>query len=207
MSEHLYTYINPPNEKDLKRICHLLENDGLIALPMDTNWAFCWDPTSKKAIQKLGKIKPNNQEHNPFSIICGDLSMAATMVQIGNSEYRLLKRILPGPFTAILKSQPSLPKRLHDKRQTVGIRIPNEQITRDLIQYWDKPLAATSIPLDADNQIIQMGYQVFELFGHGIDMVVDIGEELPGGETTVVDLTTEEIEILRIGVGDIALLD
>ena len=202
MSEHLYTYINPPNERHLQAICQLLKNDGLIAIPTDTNWAFCCAATSRKAQQRIALIKPNRPVSQPFSLLCTDISMASTITKIGHKSYRLLKQVWPGPYTIILKSGPQFPKRLKNKRETVGIRIPNEVITLEIIRAYGEPLIATSIPALDNGTTLNMGYEVFEQYGHCLDLVVDIGEELPGTETTIFDFTRDDIELLRTGAGD-----
>ena len=203
MSEHLYTFINPPNEKHLAKIAYALQSNGVIALPMGTNWVFCCDPNSRKALDQIRLLKPKHPEDRPFSIICSDISMVSTMGQVNNRNYNMLRKIFPGPYTAILPSHPNLPKRLDDKRRTVGIRIPNEQITLDIIRHYNNPLVATSIPDESEGVPMQMGYQVFDKYGHGLEMVVDLGQELPGTETTIFDFTGEEVVLVRAGAGDI----
>ena len=207
MSEHLYTYIDPPNERHLERICKLLKNDGIIAIPTDTNWAFCCDPTSRKAQQRIQLLKPTRPESQPFSLICSDVSMASSLTKIGNASYRLLRQIWPGPYTIVLSSSRQLPKRLKNKRETVGVRIPNEPIALEIIRYYGQPLAATSIPKNKDGETLRMGYEVFEEYGHGIDLVVDLGEELPGTETTIFDFSKGEITLLRTGAGNPNVLE
>ncbi len=203
MNEHLYTFINPCNPKHLARIQHILGNHGVISLPMGTNWAFCCDYTSKKGIEKLRRLNPNHPNDRPFSLICSDISMISSVGSVGNQNYRTLHKIFPGPFTTILQSHRQLTKRLREKRQTVGVRIPDETITLEIIKHYGQPLVATSIPLSTNGQVSTMGYQIFEEYGHIIDMVVDVGEELPGTETTVLDLSGDGIVVIREGAGSL----
>ena len=202
MSEHLYTYINPPNERHLKKICSILKNDGLIAIPTDTNWAFCCAATSKKAQQRISLLKPSRPLSQPFSLLCADIAMASTICKIGHQSYRLLRQIWPGPYTIILQSSASLPKRLKNKRENVGIRIPEEAITLAIVQHYGEPLMVTSLPSSGNAPPLTMGYEVQEKYGHGLDLVVDLGEELPGTETTIFDFTGNDIELIRHGSGD-----
>lgn len=201
MSEHLYTFINPPNERHLKKISEVLDNHGVIALPMATNWAFCCKANSKKAIARIRQLKPNHPEKRPFSLICADLNMVSQYAKLGGQSYRILRKILPGAYTIILQSSSNLTKQLNDKRRNVGIRIPDEEITQNIIAHFGEPILATSVPLDSDGQVLQMGYQVFEQHGHGLDLVVDLGEELPGAETTIFDMSGSEILLIREGIG------
>jgi tRNA threonylcarbamoyl adenosine modification protein (Sua5/YciO/YrdC/YwlC family) len=202
VSEHLYTHVDPPNERHLERISRLLQNDGVIAIPTETSWAFCCDARSRKAQQRIQLLKPTRPESQPFSLICDSISMAASITKIGNKSYRSLKQILPGPFTVILQSSSQLPKRLKDKRANVGIRIPDEKITVEIIRYYGHPLTATSVPGNKDEQVLRMGYEVHDEYGHGIDLVIDIGEELPGTVTTILDFTKGGIDLIRLGAGD-----
>ena len=173
-----------------------------MALPSGTNWAFCCDPTSKKAQDRIRLLKPTRPDHQPFSLMCADIAMASTLTKIGHQSYRLLRQAFPGPYTIILKSGPSFPKRLKNKRQTVGVRIPEEPLALGLITHYGKPLLCTSVPANKDGVVPKMGYEVFDTYGHNIDMVVDLGEELPGTETTIFDFTNEQIELLRVGAGN-----
>jgi len=203
MSEHLYTYVNPPSERHLEKICSVLDNHGVIALPMATNWAFCCKANSKKGVAKIRMLKPNHPEKRPFSLICSDLNMVSQYAQLGGQSYRILRKILPGAYTIILKSSSNLTKQLNDKRRAVGIRIPDEEITQKIIERFGEPILATSVPLDEEGQVLQMGYQVFEKHGHGLELVVDLGDELPGTETTIFDMSEGEIVLIREGVGPI----
>ena len=206
VGEHLYTYIDPPNEKHLKRIAYLLSSGCILALPMGSSWAFCCDASSRKGVLGMYALKPDHPKNRPFSLICSDISMASNMANIGPQSYRLLKKAWPGGYTFILKSSRQLPKRLKDRRENVGIRIPNEEITLEIIRYSGKPLAATTVPRGRNGELLQMGYQVFDEFGHALALVVDIGNELSGKETTIIDLSSGAVELVREGIGDLGIL-
>lgn len=202
MAEHLYTFINPTAERHLSKVCRILEADGVIAYPMDVNWAFGCDAGSPKALERIRRLKPTHPKEQPFSLICSDISMAASVGNIDNHQYRVLKKCWPGPYTVILKRHRSLPRQIKDKRPVVGVRIPESPLMRDLVKMWGKPLATTSVPLLSDGTMAKMGYQVFDEFGHGIDLLLDLGEELPGLDSTVIDFTEEQPILVREGVGD-----
>ena len=170
MNKHLYTYIDPPNERHLQQISQVLQSDGVIALPMDTNWAFCCDINSRKALGRMRLLKPSHPNDRPFSLICSDISMASNYGKIGHRSYRILRQILPGKFTVILQGGPQFPKRIRNKQDSVGIRIPDESITLELIRHYGGPLLATSVPR-IDGKPLLMGYEVYEQHGHGLDML------------------------------------
>ena len=203
MGEHLYTYIDPPNERHLLRICEVLSQGKVIALPMQTSWAFCCDATSRRGLMSMYALKPEHPKNRPFSLVCSDISMASSMANIGGQNYQILKRLLPGAYTILLKSSRLLPKRLKDKREKVGIRIPKENITQEILKAFGKPLAATSVPTPPSEEAMQMGYQIHDHFGHALAMVIDIGLELPASESTILDCTGEEIVLIRLGAGEV----
>ncbi len=205
MAEHLFTYINPTSERDLRRACQILEHDGVLAYPMDVNWAFGCDASSVKALDRIRRLKPTHPKERPFSLICSDISMAASVGNIDNHHYRVLKKCWPGPYTVILKRHRNLARQIKDKRAVVGIRIPESPLLRDLVAMLGRPLATASAPPLPSGSPVHMGYELMDEFGHGIDMLLDLGEELPGLESTVVDYSEDEPLVVRVGVGDPSL--
>lgn len=206
MSDHLYTHIDPPNPRHLARVASILEEGGVVALPAGTNWMFCCDAASKKGVARIRRLRPMHPKEKPFSLICSSISMASKMARIGNSSFRILSRICPGHFTILFRSSKHVPKLLDNKRATVGIRIPNEPLTLAVVEHYGKPLIAASVPADAEGRLITMGFMVQESYGHGLDLVLDLGEELIGKETTILDFTSGEVEVVREGAGDLSLL-
>ncbi len=213
-AEHLYTWADPPSERDLDRICALLEDGGVIAYPTDLNWAFGCDAANVKALDRIRLLKPSHPKEQPFSLMCDSISMAASVGNIEHAAYRVLRKALPGPYTVILERNRNLPRQIKDKRMVVGIRIPKSPLLLAILRRHGKPLATTSVPnvtaftrIEGEPELPRFGYQVMENFGHGIDMVVDLGEESPALETTVVDFSTGIPEIVRVGAGDPALFE
>ena len=206
MGQHLYTHIDPPNPRHLEQVKEILESGGVVALPAGTNWMFCCDAASKKGIARIRQLKPMHPKEKPFSLICSDISMASKMARINNDAFRSLSRICPGHFTILLRSSKQAPKILDNKRATVGIRIPDEDLTLALVAHYGKPLIATSVPEDEDGRLVKMGFSIQESYGHGLDMVLDLGEELSGQETTILDFTSGEAELVRQGAGEVDLL-
>ena len=200
MGEHLYTYIDPPNERHLDQITAVLKRGGIIALSTGTSWAFCVDPSSKKALEKVIRLRPNHPEGLPFSLVCRDISMASQVGTIGGQAYRFLHRVFPGPYTVLLFSQKKLPKLLGSKRTTVGVRIPDAPLCQAIIERFGGPLLVSSVP-PGPNGVLTMGWELFESYGHALDYVIDLGEEVPGLKATVVDLTMGEPVVVREGVG------
>jgi tRNA threonylcarbamoyl adenosine modification protein (Sua5/YciO/YrdC/YwlC family) len=203
MSEHLYTYIDPPNEKDLARIVDVLRHDGVIAISAGTNWVFAADAESKRGQDRLVRLKPDRPDDQPFAILCTDISMVTSIARVDGAQYKLLKRIWPGPFTVLLKTGPELPRRLSSKRKVVGVRVPDDPLAAAIVDRLGGPLQISTVPHDDDGEPRTLGYQIDEVFGHAIDLVVDLGEPLPGTQTTVLDLTEGTVEVVRHGAGQL----
>lgn len=206
MSDHLYTFADPPNERHLQRIVDVLQHDGVIAIGTGTNWAFVASATSKKAEKRIRLLKPNHPKDRPFALLCSDIAMATSMTHIDGRGYRVLKRIWPGPYTVLLKSSHNLPRLLKTKRAVVGVRIPDDVLLRAVVESFGGPLMASTVPHGADGRPLLMGYEVQEVHGHGLDMVVDLGAPLSGDETTVLSLMEGEVEVVREGAGDLSRL-
>ena len=206
MAEHLYTYDDPPNQRHLDQICSVLDKNGVLVMPAGTSWMFCCDATSKKAVQRMMALKPGRDERQPLSLVCSSISMATEMANIDGTAFKTLNRIVPGHFTVLLKSSRMLPKILKNKREIVGLRVPDEPLALAVVEQYGRPLVATSVPEDSAGQVLTMGYQIAEAHGHGLDLVVDLGEEINGQPTTILDLTQNEIEVIREGAGDLSLL-
>ncbi len=203
MGEHLYTYVDPPNERHLQRIVDVLHHDGVVALPMGTNWAFAASPTSKKAEKRIRQLKPNHDKDRPFSLLCDDIAMASAMTWIDGSAYRVLKRLWPGPYTVLLKANHELPRLLRTKRKTVGVRIPADPLALAVVKAFEGPLMVSTVPKNEAGAVLTMGFEVQEAFGHGLDLVVDLGEPLTGQDSTVLAWDEGDMEIVRVGAGPV----
>jgi tRNA threonylcarbamoyl adenosine modification protein (Sua5/YciO/YrdC/YwlC family) len=205
---HIYTFQNPLVEKDIDAACAVLEAGGVIAYPTDLNWAFGCDSASGKAMDKIRMLKPTHPKEQPFSLICDSISMASEYGNIEPATYRVLRRVLPGPYTILLERNRALPRQIKDKRKIVGIRIPNSPLIAGIVKQLGRPMATTSVPFvtafsaDGAAEAPRFGYQIVEAFGHALDLILDLSEELPGTETTIVDFTEGPPRVVRVGAGD-----
>ena len=203
--------MNPLVEKDIDAACAVLEAGGIIAYPTDVNWAFGCDSANVKAIDKIRHLKPTHPKEQPFSLICDSISMASEYGNIEHSAYRVLRKALPGPYTILLERNRSLPRQIKDKRKVVGIRIPNHELVLAIVKQFGRPIATTSVPFvtafssDGELEAPRFGYQIVEAFGHALDMIMDLGGEVLGVETTIVDLTEGNSSVIRVGAGDPSL--
>ena len=188
-------------ERHLDKICQVLDHDGVVAYPTDVNWALGCDARSTKAVEKMRRIKRIHPKSQPFSLICSGMSMAGKVANIDNRAYKVLKKLLPGAYTIILKSNRSLARQIKDKRLNVGIRIPQCVLLEAITTRLDRPLATTSMLADGDQEL-RCGYEIHEKYGHTLDLVIDLGAEISPAETTIIDFTTDIPIVVRKGVGN-----
>jgi len=191
-----------PDVRQIRKIVDVLRDGGIIIYPTDTVYGLGCDITNNKAVEKIARWKGVKIEKNNFSFICSDFSHLADFTKpISNSLFKILKKNLPGPFTFILEANNNVPKYFKGKKKTVGIRIPDNNIIRKIVEELGNPILSTSI---RDEDVI-LEYTtdpelIFEKFGDIADVVVDggYGELVP---STIVDCSSDEINIVRQGKG------
>jgi tRNA threonylcarbamoyl adenosine modification protein (Sua5/YciO/YrdC/YwlC family) len=199
-------YPENPNPKAIDQIVQVLRRGGLIIYPTDTVYGLGCDITNHKAIEAIARIRHIKPEKANFSFICHDLSNLADYTKsIDNTVFRVLKKALPGPFTFILNASGKVPKLLSSNKKTVGIRIPDNNIAREIVKQLGNPILSTSIrdeddilEYSTDPELIHEKYQDL------VDVVIDGGY---GGNvaSTVVDVTSGEFEVIREGKGDLEM--
>ena len=203
MSQLIKLYNENPNSKQIDKVVEVLKMGGLIIYPTDTVYGLGCDITNTAALEKVAQIKGIKLHKANFSFICFDLSNLSDYVkQIDTPTYKILKRALPGPFTFVLRGNNKLPKAFK-KKKTVGIRIPDNNIVREIVRQLGNPIVSTSI-YDEDD-IIEYTTDpelIYEKWKNKVDLVIDggYGDNKP---STIVDLTGDEIEIIREGKGSI----
>lgn len=196
---HLTIYPTSIDEKAIARAVETLRDGGIVIYPTDTVYALGCDALNNRAIERLCAFKGINPAKQHLSVVCSDISQASEYARIDNKAFQTLKRNLPGPYTFILPASTKLPKAFKGRR-TVGIRVPDNTISRRLAEALDRPLLSASVKIDPDRpeeatnpESLQMNY------GQIADLIVDGGE---GGTrlSAVVDLTdSSNPEIIREG--------
>lgn len=205
MAQFIKIYNENPNTKEIAKVVKVLKAGGLVIYPTDTVYGLGCDITNTKALEKIVKIKGIKLEKANFSFICNDLSHLSDYVkQIDSTTFKILKRALPGPYTFILPGSNNLPK-VFKKKKTVGIRIPDNNIIRTLVQELGNPIISTSIRDDDD--ILEYTTDpelIFEKWQSLVDLVIDggFGDNEP---STVIDLT-DEPTVIREGKGSLDIL-
>ncbi len=204
----MYLEINSdnPHNRTIKQAVEILRKGGVIIYPTDTVYGMGCDIHNHKAVEKLCRIKGVKAEKTTFSFIFHDMKHIAEYSIVYTNIYKMLKRALPGPYTFILKASSLVPKILKAKKKTIGIRIPDNNIVRELVRELGNPIITTSIPMKDDMvEYATDPDMIYEEFGKSVDLVIDGGI---GGiqESTVVNCTEEPFEIIREGAGDVDLL-
>lgn len=198
--------INPYNidKRLLKQVVEVLRDGGIIIYPTDSVYAMGCDLKNKRALEKLAKLKGVKLNKANFSIICHDLSNISEYTKnFDRSTFKLLKSNLPGPFTFILNATNEIPKLFNSNKKTIGIRVPDHDLIREIVKELGNPIVTTSI--HDEDEIMEYTtdpYQIYEKYDGKVDMVID------GGfgnlyASTVVDCTEGEPVILRKGIGDL----
>lgn len=194
-----------PQPRLIQRTVDVIRDGGLIVYPTDTSYAFGCRLDSKDALDRIRRIRQLGEHHN-FTIICRDLSQAATFAKIGNESFRLIKSLTPGPYTFILKATRETPKRLqHPKRKTIGIRLPDHAITQALVVELGEPLFSSTLILPGDEDALSDPYDIRERLDNEVDLIVD-ADIVPAESSTVIGLTEDTPELIRQGKGEVQFL-
>lgn len=206
MAEFIKIYEENPNPKEIKRVVDVLGKGGLVIYPTDTVYGLGCDITKTKALEKIARIKGVKLDKANWSFICADLSNLSDYVrQIDTSTFKILKRSLPGPYTFVLPGNSNLPK-VFKKKKTVGIRVPDNNIAKALVEELGNPIVSTSIR--DEDELLEYTTDpslIHEKWENLVDIVIDGGY---GGNiaSTVIDLSHGEPAVLREGKGNLDIL-
>ncbi len=189
-----------PNPRNIKMVIECLLDGGVIIYPTDTIYGLGCDIFQRKAIERIARIKNVDPEKAQLSFICYDLSdLSKYTKSISTPLYRLLKTHLPGPYTFILPASKEVPKILHSKKSTIGLRVPDNNIARTIVHELSHPLLSASLPGEMVEEYTDPEL-MYDNFHKLVDIVIDggIGGMLP---STVVDCTKDSYEVIREGAG------
>lgn len=203
-AEFIKLYPENPERDKIEHVVEVLRDGGVIIYPTDTIYGIGCDLFNKKAVDRVCRIKGIKPKNFNLSFICYDLSDISNYVKrIDTPTFKVLKKALPGPFTFILESNSNVPKILNANKKTVGIRIPDNNIPRMIVQTLGNPIISTSIRDEDDVLEYTTDPElIYEKFKNQADIVIDggFGGNIP---STVVDCTQDQFVVLREGLGDI----
>ncbi len=197
----LHVHPDNPQPRQIKTIVDCLQSGGIIIYPTDTIYGLGCDIFQHKAIERICRIKNVDPLKAQLSFICNDLSDLSTYTKsISTPLYRLLKQYLPGPYTFILPASREVPKILKSKKDTIGLRVPDNEIARTIIRELGRPILSASLPGDMVEEYTDPEY-MHDNFKKLVDLVVDggIGGMVP---STIVDCTEDEPVVVREGLGE-----
>lgn len=197
------------NSNTVSQIVKCLKDGGIIIYPTDTVYALGGDITSGKAIERICRLKNIKPDKANFSFVCSDLSHLSEFTKpIPNHVFRIMKKALPGPYTFILEANANVPKLLKQNKKTVGIRVPDNAICREIVNALGNPIISTSLH-DTSDDILEYFSDpevIHQQYESAVDIVVDggFGNIYP---STVIDCSVEEITVIREGLGNLDILN
>ena len=205
MSQFFQIHPDNPQVRLIKQAADIMRKGGLVVIPTDSAYALACHLDDKKAVDRIKQLRQLDDKHN-FTLMCRDLTDISTYAKVDNTAYRLLKNHTPGPFTFILNATTEVPRRLmHPKRRTIGIRVPDNQVVSALLAELGEPIMSTSLILPGDDVPLSDPYDMRETLQHSVDLVID-GGYCGLENTTVVDMTGDEYQVTRQGLGKMEVL-
>jgi tRNA threonylcarbamoyl adenosine modification protein (Sua5/YciO/YrdC/YwlC family) len=194
-----------PQTRLLAQVAAHLRAGAVIAYPTDSCYALGCHLDDREATERLRRIRQFDKHHQ-FTLVCRDLSQIATYARVDNTQFRLLKRLTPGPFTFVLEATKELPRRVaHEKRKTIGIRVPDHVIAQSLLATLGEPLISCTLQFPGAQEPVSDPQEFRERLSQCLDVVLD-GGHCGAEPTTVLDLSEDPPRLLRQGKGDITSL-
>jgi tRNA threonylcarbamoyl adenosine modification protein (Sua5/YciO/YrdC/YwlC family) len=197
--------INPKNPQSrlIRKVVEILKGGGVIGYPTDTIYGVGCDLFNQEAIRKIHRLKKIDGK-KPLSFICSDLKDISRYAFVSNYAYKMMKRLLPGPYTFILKATKLVPKIAMTKQQTVGIRIPDNKICLAIVHELGNPIISTSVNKPDEGGLYNDPSEIEERFGRQLDLVID-GGVIVAEHSSIIKLTDETPKVIRKGKGDVSL--
>ena len=200
MSQYFVIHTSHPQQRLLRRAADIVQSGGLVVYPTDTTYALGCHLGDKAALDRIRRVRRLDKQHH-FTLTCRDLSEVSTYARVDNANYRVLRRLTPGPFTFLLPASPEVPRRLvHPRRRTIGLRVPGNAIARGLLEALGQPMMTTTMRLPGHEAALTNADEIREQLQNTVDLIVD-GGHCGGVPTTVVDLTNEQPLVTRQGLG------
>ena len=195
-----------PQARLVRQAIAALRDGSVVAYPTDSCYALGCLMGDKEAMERIRRIRKTDKHHN-FTLVCRDLSEIARYARVDNSQYRTLKAFTPGPYTFVLEATREVPKRLQNpRRRTIGIRVPDNAIVRELLAELGEPIMSSTLLLPGDEQPVTDAQEIKQRLDHEVDVVIDGG---PGGlePSSVIDLSGAGPVIVRRGKGDVTAFE
>ena len=200
MADYLELHPLNPQPRLIRRAAEVVRAGGLIAYPTDSCYALGWHLGDTHALERVRRIRQADRHHH-FTLVCASLAQIGRFARLETWQFRMLRTCLPGPYTFLLRATRATPRRLqHERRRTIGVRIPDHPVPRLLLAELGEPLMSSTLLLAADELPLTAGREIEARLGHEIDAVLD-GGDCGIEPTTVVDLSVTPAAIVRTGKG------
>ncbi len=201
VSQFFQIHPQTPQARLIKQAVDIIRAGGVVVYPTDSSYAVGCRIGEKSAIERVRRLRQLDDRHN-FTLLCSDLSQLGLFAKVDTAAFRLLKAHTPGPYTFILSATREVPRLLlHPKRRTIGLRVPQHPIAQALLEALGEPLMSVSLILPGDTEPMSDIDEMRERLKHQVDLIIDGG---PGGgaASTVVDLSSNDPQVVRVGCGD-----
>jgi tRNA threonylcarbamoyl adenosine modification protein (Sua5/YciO/YrdC/YwlC family) len=200
MSQYFQIHPVNPQLRLIHQAVEIIRKDGLVVYPTDSSYALGCHVGDKHGMERIRRIRALEKRHN-FTLVCRDLSEIATYARLGNSAYRLLRSLTPGPYTFILRATSEVPRRLQNpKRKTIGIRVPAHPIAQALLDELGQPMMSSTLILPGQIMPETDALDIRERLEHDVDLVID-GGNCGLDPTTVIDMVDNVPQVVRQGCG------
>jgi tRNA threonylcarbamoyl adenosine modification protein (Sua5/YciO/YrdC/YwlC family) len=201
MAQYFSVHPENPQPRLIRAAVEIIRAGGVIAYPTDSCYALGCHIGDKAAMERIRRIRDVDERHH-FTLVCSSLSQVGQFAKVDNLQYRLLRANTPGSYTFILRATRDVPRRLLTPRHTIGVRIPDHAVARDLLQVLGEPLLSSTLILPDHGVALNDAEEIRRHLEHEVDLVIDAGG-CDGQVTTVVDLSTDQPRLIREGRGDI----
>ena len=201
MSQFFQIHPENPQARLIKQAVGIIRNGGVVVYPTDSSYAVGCHIGDKSAVERIRRLRQLDDKHN-FTLVCSDLSQLGLFAKVDTGAFRLLKAHTPGPYTFILNATREVPRMLmHPKRRTIGLRVPSHPIAMALLEQLGEPLMSVSLIMPGETEPLSDPYEMRQVLEHHVDLIIDGGF---GGleASTVINLSGDEPEVIRVGCGD-----
>ena len=205
MSQFFQIHPENPQLRLIKQAAQIIQSGGVVALPTDSCYALVCQLDHKAATEQLRRIR-NMDDKDLLTVLCSDISAVSNYAQVDNSQFRLIKKVIPGAYTFVLEATKEVPRRAqHPTRKTIGVRVPQNTVLQDLLKTVQAPLLAATLHHPQQAEAWYDVSDVEDAVGTQVAAIVD-GGYLSATPSTIIDLTESPPAVLRVGAGDTTLL-
>ncbi|KAA1399382.1 L-threonylcarbamoyladenylate synthase [Aeromicrobium ginsengisoli] len=191
-----------PQQRSVDQAAAVIQDGGLIAYPTDSGYALGAQLGNKDALDRIRTIRQLDDKHH-FTLVCKDFAQLGQFVHVDNAIFRAVKAATPGPYTFILPATREVPRRLlHEKKKTVGVRIPDSRIVTALLTALGEPMLSTTLILPGGTEPMTTAWEIADALDGQVDAVIESGADVIAEPTTVVDFSDGYAEVVRVGAGD-----